>query len=105
MKTRRKFTREFKIGLLRDLESGRTIAQVCREHGLHPSLVGRWRKEYQANPEEAFSGNGNLYKPDAKVAEYERLVGKLYAENAFLKKVLLRLEEVTAERKKQDLMR
>ena len=105
MKTRRTFTKEFKVDLLRELESCKTTAQVCREHGLHPSLVGRWRREYLKNPEDAFSGNGNTYKTDAKLAEYERIVGKLYAENAFLKKVLLRLEEDAAERKKQDHMR
>ena len=50
------------------------------------------------------AGTKHLYDR-AKLAEYERLVGKLYAENAFLKKVLLRLEEDAAERKKQDHVR
>jgi len=36
---------------------------------------------------------GNQYKDDARIAEFERLVGKLYAENAFLKKVLSSLEK------------
>ena len=63
MKTRRTFTKEFKVDLLRELESGKTTVQVCREHGLHPSLVGRWYREYLKNPEDAFSGNETLIRP------------------------------------------
>ncbi len=44
--------------------------------------------EYLKDPESAFSGNGNIYKEAAKNHELERLVGKLYAENEFLKKAL-----------------
>jgi hypothetical protein len=48
----------------------------------------------------AFSGCGNTYKAEAKVAEYERLVGQLYAENAFFKKALTMLETRFAEQLK-----
>lgn len=56
---RRRFTKEFKIGILRDLESN-TLAHVCREHDIVPNVVSRWKKEYDSNPYQAFSGNGNL---------------------------------------------
>ena len=92
MKLRRKFTRDFKLGLIRELEAGRSMAEVCRANDLHPSLMSKWRREYAADPENAFSGQGNTYKPEAKLAEYERLIGTLYAENAFLKKALRSLE-------------
>ena len=65
------------------------MAQICREHSLGGSLVSKWKKEYGSNPKEAFKGNGNLWKEDAKIAQYERLVGQLYAENAFVKKVTM----------------
>jgi len=54
--------------------------------------LSKWKGEYKENPETAFSGKGIISKPEAKLAESERLVGQLYAENAFLKKVLTRLE-------------
>lgn len=54
-------------------------------------------KVYEKYPDTAFSGKGNLYKEDAKIAELERLVGKLYAENDFLKKVLGTLEKRAKE--------
>jgi transposase len=102
MKTRRKFTREFKVSVLRELETGKSVAEVCRGHGVHPSLLSRWNREYKENPETAFKGNGKICKPDAKVAEYERLVGRLYAENAFLKKALSSLENSLMEYRKRN---
>ncbi len=61
--------------------------------------ISRWKLEYRKNPESAFSGNGNTYKETARVHELERLVGKLYAENDFLKKALSSLEKRTREEK------
>jgi transposase len=78
--------RDFKISILRELEAGKNIAQLSRENNLHPTLISRWRREYEKNPDDAFSGNGNTYKEEARIAQLERLVGQLYAENNFLKK-------------------
>ena len=101
MKTRKKFTREFKISILRELENEKSAAQVCRENCIHPSMLSKWKREYKENPGTAFSGNGNISKPEAKLAESERLIGQLYAENAFLKKVLSSLETKLHEHQKQ----
>ena len=40
------------------------------------------------NPEKAFSGNGKRYKYEARIAELERMLGQLHAENELLKKSL-----------------
>ncbi len=101
MKTRKKYTRETKISILRELENGKSAAQVCRENCIHPSMLSKWKREYKENPSTAFSGNGNVSKPEAKLAESERLIGQLYAENAFLKKVLSSLEAKLQEHRKQ----
>jgi transposase len=101
MKTRKKISREAKITILRELENGKSSAQVCRENGIHPSMLSKWKREYKENPVTAFSGNGNISKPEAKLAESERLIGQLYAENAFLKKVLTSLEAKLQEHQKQ----
>ena len=95
------YTREFKIAVVRDIETGKSLAQVSRENGIHPSLIVKWKTEYFENPEKAFSGNGRVYKDQARMAELERLVGRLYAENEFLKKALGTLESrIQEERKK-----
>jgi transposase len=89
---RRRFTREFKLQVLREVDGGKSIASACREHEIHPNLVGKWRKEHAKYASEAFAGNGRLYKEEAKIAQLERMVGRLTMENDFLKKVLARME-------------
>ncbi|RZN37498.1 MAG: hypothetical protein EFT35_06100 [Methanophagales archaeon ANME-1-THS] len=103
MKTRRHYTREFKIAIVRDIETGKSLAQVSRENGIHPSLIVKWKNDYFENPEKAFSGNGRLYKDQARMAELERLVGRLYAENEFLEKALGTLENRIQEERKRGL--
>ena len=104
MKQRRNFTREFKLSVLSEL-SVKSAAEVCREHSLHPVMVYSWKKQYKQNPENAFSGKGNLWKPEAEVAKYERLVGRLYAENEFLKKTIRSLQELKVEEEKRSLIK
>ncbi len=96
-RNRRTFSREFKINVLREIENGTNQAEVCRKYDIHPVMVCKWRKTYDKYPDTAFSGKGNLYKEDAQIEELERLVGKLYAENAFLKKALSTLEKRAKE--------
>lgn len=98
---RRRFTKEFKISVLRELKEGKTAAQVSREHALHPAMVRKWKQEYGDNPETAFGGKGKASSSEAKVAERERLIGQLYTENAFLKKALSALEERLADLRKR----
>lgn len=100
MGIKRRFTKEFKLSILRELES-KKLAEVCRIHDLHPSTVSGWRKDYEANPKEAFKGHGNIWKEDAKIAQYERIIGQQCMEIAFLKKVCERLKQLQAEEKRK----
>jgi transposase len=102
-KTRRKFSREFKISLLRDLEAGTSsVAEITRRAEIHPNLLARWKKEFSLNPEHAFRGQGNRRPREQMddVAKLQQLVGQLYAENDFLKKALSILETKMAEERK-----
>jgi len=86
---RRNYTKEFKLSTVAQVEAGdKPLAQIARENGLHPGLITRWREDYQEDPENAFSGKGNTQRDKARIAELERLVGQLHAENDFLKKSL-----------------
>lgn len=98
---RRTFSKEFKLNLLRELENGKKAAEICRENNIHQTLLYRWKKEYHENPEFAFKGQGNICKENVRTEELERLVGKLYAENAFLKKVLSSLEKRMQEQQEK----
>jgi transposase len=90
---RRNHTREFKLECCRQVATGhKRPAQICREHNLSESVLLRWRKEYEARGEEAFTDN-QLSEREAlerKVAELERFCGKLALENEILKKGLAR---------------
>jgi transposase len=90
---RRQFTRDFKLQVLHEIGAGKSIAQASREYQIQPSLICRWQKQYRQYQEQAFAGNGNPYKYEARVAELERMIGQLTMENALLKKALQRLQE------------
>lgn len=87
------------------MNSGKKLAQIARENEIHPSLICNWKKEFSKDPENAFGGNGNTYKTEARIAELERLVGQLYAENKFLKKALKTLEKNIQEERKRTMLR
>jgi transposase len=89
---RRQFTKEFKLQVIREVEAGKSLAQAAREHQLHPNTIIKWRKLHLKYAERAFAGNGQTYKDEARIAELERMVGRLTMENDLLKKALLRLE-------------
>lgn len=101
MVSKRKFTREFKIALIHEMECGKTTAEISREHQILPTMLYKWKTQYKQNPEEAFAGNGKICTLEAKLAERDRLIGTLYAENAFLKKVLSNLETRLMEHRNQ----
>ncbi len=101
MKARRKFTRDFKLSVLRELEGGKSAAQVCRENEVHQAMLSKWKREYGDNPQEAFKGSGNVCKLEAQIAQQERLIGQLYMENKLLKKAMSVLEIRAAEQRKR----
>lgn len=95
LKHRRKFTREFKLQVMAEIAAGKSIAQAAREHLIHPTLIGRWQKQHRQYSDRAFAGNGHSYTDEARIAELERMVGRLTMENDLLKKALQRLETLS----------
>jgi len=73
MKIRRTYKRKFKLQIVRECENSKAMAQLSRQHGIHPSLITRWKKEYRDDPENAFSGKGNIYKEDARLGDLEKM--------------------------------
>jgi len=92
IKSRRQFSREFKVQVIREIEAGKTVAQAAREYQLGPNLIGRWQKQHAEYGQCSFAGAGHAYTESAKVAELERKVGQLTMEADLLKKALLRFE-------------
>lgn len=100
MEPRKRFTRDFKLKVLGELNSGKSTAELSRLHEVHPNVVLRWQREYRSNPKDAFAGHGKTWKLEAKLAERERLIGQLYAENELLKKSIANLREFHAEQRR-----
>ena len=85
----RQFSPQFKFDVVMQLLTHeRTITELCREHQLKDSLVYRWRDELLAR-------GPNVYDRDAdnpaaadqmRMAELERMVGRLTMELEVLKK-------------------
>lgn len=90
--SRRRFTKEFKLQVIREVEAGKSLAQAAREHEIHVNLIAKWRDQLAKYGGEAFQGNGNAYTHEAKVAELERVIGQFATENALLKRALKSLE-------------
>jgi transposase len=96
---RRVYSRELKIAAMREVDSGRTLAEVARQLELSPNLLDRWRSEWRAKGELAFPGNGRGNTPSAfndvqRIAELERKIGQLTMENDFLKKALQHFKDL-----------
>jgi transposase len=89
-KQRKKYTREFKVEAVR-LIAGQdmTIAQVSKDLGINPGLLGRWKKELQSDASQAFPGKGHL-KPE------EEELRRLRRENALLRQERDILKKATA---------
>jgi transposase len=84
-------SRELKLEVCRQIARGeKRPAQVCREHRLSTSLLARWRKEYDARGEAAFTprDGGGADAQERRIAELERFCGQLAWENMLLKKGL-----------------
>jgi transposase-like protein len=77
---RREFTREFKLSVIREMDAGKSLAQVARKYQLDPSLTCKWRKLYQRHKDEAFAGRG-------RVPEYETQSEARASISKFIEKV------------------
>lgn len=98
-KPRRRFSREFKLELCRQLARGDTrIVHVCREHGICRGVVERWREAYAAEGEQAFPGSANghdqhpaersLRTAEAKIAALESALGRASLELDLLRRAV-----------------
>jgi|SRR5580700_6583017 transposase len=93
MKSRRRFTKEFKQTAVRRLNSGQSVAEVARALEVNPSELHRWRRELQEYGAHAFSGVGKKRAEESRMAELERKVGQQAMEIDFLRRALQHVEE------------
>ena len=72
---------------LQILTGSKTTAVVCRENQLNENVVSRWKKQFIENASLIFEKESVQSGESERVAELERLVGRLTMELEIAKKV------------------
>jgi transposase-like protein len=87
MAQRRKFTAEFKAQVVLELVSGaKSAAELCREHQLNPQLLARWKTEFVERAPLLFEQEAMQSQEQERIAELERVVGRLTMQLEIAKK-------------------
>src|ERR1700731_2376567 len=92
---RQEYSRELKVACMRELDSGKGVAEVARQYQLSPKRLEVWKGEWRAKGELAFPGKGARPQPrlDAeRIAELERKIGQQTMGLDFLGVVLTRIQ-------------
>ena len=95
MKKYRKFTSELKARICLQILSGaKSTAQLCREHQLSETVIARWKKQFVDNANLVFEKETQAAADSQRVAELERLVGRLTLELEVAKKASTALDQL-----------
>jgi transposase len=95
--SRRKFPREFKVGALRRLEAGASVAEVARSCEIDPNVLRRWRRDFVRAPESAFPGAGRSPDED-RIAELHQQIERHSQEIDYLTQRVERLEKTRMDK-------
>ena len=88
MTQRRKFSPEFKARVVLEmLTEQKSVAQVSREYGIKDSVLSRWKQEFIERSPQMFEQGTASDDRDQRIAELERMVGRLAMELEMAKKV------------------
>jgi transposase len=88
MSRRRVFTPEFKARVVLEvITQQKSLAQASREYGVRDTVISRWKQEFVERSPRVFERGKDRDERDQRVAELERLVGRLAMELEISKKV------------------
>jgi transposase len=84
---RRRFDRTFKLEAVKLVrERGVSAAQAARDLDVHENVLRKWVKEFAADPQHAFPGQGLMKPEQQEIERLRREVVRLKAERDILKK-------------------
>ena len=84
---RRRFDRAFKLEAVKLVrERGVPAAQAARDLDVHENVLRKWVKDFAADPQHAFPGQGQMKPEQLEIERLRREVIKLEAERDILKK-------------------
>ena len=85
---RRKFTAEFKAKVVMELISGeKGLMQASREYQIKDSVLSRWKQEFIERAPQLFEHPKKIDPQEERIAELERMVGKMALQLDIAKKV------------------
>ena len=89
MTNRRKFTPEYKAQIVLEmLTENKSAGQASREYGIKDSVLSRWKQEFiERSPKLFERGAKQRDEQEERIAELERMVGRLATELEMSKKV------------------
>lgn len=88
VKTHRTYTAEFKVRVVLEIISGKkSISQTSREYGIKDSVISRWRQEFLERAPQVFEQPGQADGQAQRIADLERMVGRLALQLDLAKKV------------------
>ena len=80
-KRRRIFSREYKLEAVRLIRDQRvSAAQASRDLGVHENVLRKWVRDFEADPRQAFPGQGQMKPEQLEIERLRREVTKLKAE-------------------------
>ncbi len=89
MKERRTYSPEFKARVVLELISGKKgLMEASREYQIKDSVLSRWKQEFLERAGQVFENPVRSNSQDERIAELERLVGRLTLQLDMAKKVL-----------------
>jgi transposase-like protein len=96
----RRYTKEFKEKLLRELGTGESVAAVARRFAVSRQLIYEWQEKRRDG---ALDDTSPLRDAQLRrqIGELEQKVGQLTMENDFLKKTLRRVEQCYPQSEEQ----
>ena len=101
MPKRRTFTPEFKAQVvLEELTGVKDRAEICREYRLRPQVFSRWREEFVGRAAEIFATERSRGDEQERIAELERMLGRLTMELEAAKKASNILTSLSSARGK-----
>jgi transposase len=78
---RRRFDRAFKLEAVKLVcERGVSAAQAARDLDVHENVLRKWVREFAADPQHAFPGQGQMKPEQLEIERLRREVTRLKAE-------------------------
>ena len=87
-KLRRRFSKEFKLEIVRRSLGDERLTDIADEYKIHPATLGRWRKEYLEAGQDSFPGEGNeqLSEDQKEIKRLQKELKEAKLESEILKK-------------------